>query len=1070
MKRILLAWIVLTTVSVSAVWAQKTVTGTVTARDDGSPVPGVNVIVKGSTIGTVTDIEGRYQISVPDNSTVLVYSFIGLATEEVTVGTQTVIDMVMTADIRQLTEVVVTAIGLESDKASLGYSIQAVNADEIVNARETNIVNALNSKAAGVMVVSASGSPGASALIRIRGASSISRSNQPLFIVDGMPIDNSGGINAIDGVDNSNRAIDLNPNDIASLTVLKGPAATALYGIRAANGAIIVTTKRGGKGMKVEFSGAYTANQVNKLPEMQTSYAQGRPVNGVPTWRGPDTGEGFSWGPAIADLEFDGSEYDFDKNGRLVPKGTGNGQSAIGYDNYDNFFVTGSTYDANIAVSGGNEDANYYFSAGSLYQTGVVPKADFSRYTFLSKVSTKLTKSLEAGMQLNYVNSGGNRIQRGSNISGVMLGLVRNTPTFDIANGYTNGRDAANDPTTYMLPNGRQRSYRAGIYDSPLWTVNKNPFRDEVNRVIGNVNLRWDILPWLTASWKVGLDYYNNRYKSAIDINSAAVPTGRLEQESANNRDINSDFLLLINKDLGEKFNLSAVLGHNFFSTRYVSYYAVGNGFGAPGFYHISNTTTVQANEFVAEKDIFGVFGELKLAYDNFLFLNASARNDWSSALPKENNSFFYPAISLGWAFTEMLQMQSNPILSYGKLRASWGQVGNDAPLYATANYFGGATNTGDGFIDGITFPAFGVNAFERNFGLGNQNLEAELTTTIELGAEFQFLRGRLGFDVTWYSAETDGQVVAVDIAPSTGFGSAVSNIGLISNKGWEVMFNAVPVRAGDFTWDMNINFTAYENIAEKLDPNLGEGGIALEGFVSATSRVIEGQPYGVIFGDAYRKTEDGRLIIGADGWPLADTQQRILGDPNPDWFAGWRNTFSWKGLTLSALLDFRTGGDMWNGTFSVMNYWGTTQETAEQRNIRGFVFDGVVQVGQDEAGNPIFEQNATPVDFANPANGVGGTKWTRYGFGFTNDNVEDASWVRLRDVTLSYSLPGRLLDNSPITALDISLTGRNLWLKTKYKGIDPEANLTGSSNGFGLEYFGMPNTKSYGVALKVTF
>jgi TonB-dependent SusC/RagA subfamily outer membrane receptor len=325
MKRILLAWFVLTTVSVSAVWAQKTVTGTVTARDDGSPVPGVNVIVKGSTIGTVTDIEGRYQISVPDNSTVLVYSFIGLATEEVTVGTQTVIDMVMTADIRQLTEVVVTAIGLESDKASLGYSIQAVNADEIVNARETNIVNALNSKAAGVMVVSASGSPGASALIRIRGASSISRSNQPLFIVDGMPIDNSGGINAIDGVDNSNRAIDLNPNDIASLTVLKGPAATALYGIRAANGAIIVTTKRGGKGMKVEFSGAYTANQVNKLPEMQTSYAQGRPVNGVPTWRGPDTTEGFSWGPAIADLEFDGSEYDFDKNGRLVPKGTGNG-------------------------------------------------------------------------------------------------------------------------------------------------------------------------------------------------------------------------------------------------------------------------------------------------------------------------------------------------------------------------------------------------------------------------------------------------------------------------------------------------------------------------------------------------------------------------------------------------------------------------------------------------------------------------------------------------------------------------------------------------------------------------
>lgn len=1068
MKRILLLCFVLGMVFSTAL-AQRVVTGSVTAEDDGSPVPGVNVIVKGTAIGTVTDIEGRYQVSVPDNNSVLVFSFIGLATEEVTVGTQTVIDMVMTADIRQLTEVVITALGIEKDRASLGYSVQSVNADELVNSRETNIVNALNSKAAGVMVVSASGSPGASAMIRIRGASSISRTNQPLFVVDGMPIDNSGGLNDVDGVDNSNRAIDINPNDIASLTVLKGPAATALYGIRAANGAIIVTTKRGGKGMKVEFSGAYTANQVNKLPEMQRSYAQGRPVNGVPTWRGPDTFEGFSWGPAIADLEFDGSDYDFDKNGRLVPKGTGNGKPAIGYDVPGAFFVTGSTYDANIAVSGGNEDANYYISAGSLYQTGVVPQADFSRYTFLSKLSTKVTKDVEVGMQLNYVNSGGNRIQRGSNISGVMLGLVRNTPTFDIGNGLT-GRDAANEPSTYQLPDGTQRSYRAGIYDSPFWTVNKNPFRDEVNRVIGNVNLRWDILPWLTASWKLGLDYYNNRFKYAIDINSAATPTGRMEQQSANNRDINSDFLLLINKDLSEKFNLNAVLGHNFFSTRYVAYNTTGDQFGAPGFYHISNATTILANEFVGEKDIYGVFADVKLGYDNFLFLNVSARNDWSSALPKENNSFFYPAVSLGWAFTEMLDMHTNPILSYGKLRASWGQVGNDAPIYATANYFGGATNTGDGFIDGITFPAFGVNAFERNFGLGNQNLTAELTTTIELGAEMQLLRGRLGFDVTWYKSETDGQVVDVDIAPSTGFGSAISNIGLISNKGWEILFNAVPVRAGAFTWDMNINFTAYENIAERLDPNLGEGGIALAGFVSATSRVIEGQPYGVIFGDAYQRTDDGRLIIGNDGWPLASPQQRILGDPNPEWFAGWRNTFSYKGLALSALLDIRQGGFMWNGTHSVMNYFGTTQETADQRNIRGFVFDGVVQTGTSGDGQPIFEQNTTPVDFANPAAGVGGTKWTRFGFGFTEDAIEDASWVRLRDITLTYSLPSRMLQNSPLSSVDISFTGRNLWLNTKYKGIDPEANLTGASNGFGLEYFGMPNTKSYGMAFKVTF
>ena len=315
------------------VMAQKIVTGSVTAEEDGTPIPGVNVLVKGTAVGTVTDIDGNYQISVPDERGVLVFSFIGLATEEVVIGAQSVIDMVMTADIKQLTEIVVTAVGIESSKAALGYSIQSVESDEIVNARETNLINSLNSKVAGVQVVSASGSPGASALIRIRGNTSISRSNQPLFVVDGVPIDNSAMGNGVDGVDNSNRAIDLNPHDVASLTVLKGPAATALYGIRAANGAIIITTKKGSKGVKVDFSSAYTANQVNRLPERQTTYAQGRPIGGVPTWRGPDTGEGFSWGPAISELEFDGSEYDYDMNGRLVARGSGNGMPAMAFDN-----------------------------------------------------------------------------------------------------------------------------------------------------------------------------------------------------------------------------------------------------------------------------------------------------------------------------------------------------------------------------------------------------------------------------------------------------------------------------------------------------------------------------------------------------------------------------------------------------------------------------------------------------------------------------------------------------------------------------------------------------------------
>jgi len=1052
---------------VTSSWAQKTVTGTVASEDDGTPVPGVNVIVKGTTIGTVTDIDGQYMINVPGEDAILIFSFIGLATEEVKVGNQTVIEMVMTADIHQLTEVIVTAVGIEADKAALGYSIQSVNSEDLVNARETNIVNALNGKVAGVLVTSASGSPGASAMIRIRGNKSVSGSNQPLFVVDGVPIDNSGGGGAsnayLGGVDHSNRAIDINPGDIASLTVLKGPAATVLYGIRAANGAIIITTKKGNKGFKVDFGMATTVSQVNKLPEQNSMYAQGRPMSGVPTWRGPHTKEGFSWGPKISDLEFDGSEYDYDKNGMLVPKGTGNGNPARAYDNADNFYVKGLTNDATLSVSGGSDDVSYYLSAGSLSQTGIVPNANFKRKTFLAKVSGKLLSNLEVGMQANYINSGGDRIQRGSNISGVMLGLMRNTPTFDAANGYTDGRDAVADPSTYMLPDGSQRSYRAGVYDSPFWTAAKNPYNDDVNRLIGNAFIKWDIKPWLTASYKLGIDYYHRRVISAMGIGSADNMPGQVFQYDFDNRDLNSDFLLIFNKDFG-KVGVNAVVGHNWFSGYGNSRSATGNTLGAPDFYHISNATDIQATEGISRKEIYGVYADIKLSWDNWLFLNLSGRNDWSSSLPKDNNSFFYPAVSVGWSITDMLEIQN----TYVKVRASWGQVGNDAPIYATANYYGGAISGGDGFTDGITFPAYGINAFERNFTLGNQALRAELTSTFEVGADVQFFQGRLGFDITYYDSKTENQVLDVDLAPSTGFGAVTSNAGLITNKGWELMLNARIIEMGDFAWDLDVNWTRYRTMVEKLSDNIGEGGITLNGFVSSSARVIEGQPYSVLYGNKYQYTDDNKLIIGSNGWPLADTKQGVIGDPNPDWFAGIRNTFTWKGISLSALLDIRQGGDMWNGTSGVMSYFGMSKETETDRNIKGYVYDGVVNTGT--ADNPVYEENTTPVDFANPALGLGSYKWTRYGFGWTEDNIEDASWVRLRELTITYAFPQTLLQKTPLSYASLSFTGRNLWLSTKYQGIDPEANLTGTSNGFGLEYFGMPNTKSYGVALKVTF
>jgi TonB-linked SusC/RagA family outer membrane protein len=1089
MKRFLLLSVVICSFLVTGVMAQeKTISGRVVAEENGTPIPGVNVILKGTTIGTVSDIDGNYKLNVPAEGGILVYSFIGLATEEVRIGNQSVIDMVMTADIKQLSEVVVTAIGLESEKAALGFSIQTVGAEEVQASGETNIVSALNQKAAGVYVYQNAGTPGASASIRIRGNTSVNLSNTPLFVVDGVPIDNSDVGNGTGGANQSNRAIDINPNDIASMTVLKGPAATVLYGIRASSGAIIITTKKGSVGKpKVTFSSSYAASQVNKLVEKQYDYAQGRPVGGVPTWRGPDTNDGFSWGPKISDLEFatdpghpnaPGSggfdsegNYKYDDNGFLVPVGSGNGQPANAYRNNDNFFVTGNTFDNNLSVSGGTSEIKYYLSAGYLNQTGVVPLSKWERVSLLAKISADIADNFEIGAQANYINSGGYRPQQGSNVNGVMLGLMRNSATFDAARGYTNGRDAANDINTYEFPDGTQRSYRPNSYDSPFWTVNNNPYNDNVNRLIGNINFNWRVLPWMSITYKLGIDTYHDRRINGYNINSNGdFSAGMVYQQDISNTDLNSDLLFLFNHDFSEKLGLNATLGWNFFDTRYHRRWSQGDQMSVPKFYHISNTASVQAGEVIGEKQISGVFADVKLSWDNYLFLNASVRNDWSSALPEDNNSYLYPAVSLGWTFTENLGLSTSTIFSYGKLRASWGQVGNDAPIYSTTTPFTQANMTGDGFINGVNFPAFNVNSFELSNSLGNPDLEAELTTTIEFGAEFQFFQGRLGFDVTWYDSYTDGQVINIDVAPSTGFNGLLGNAGKVSNTGWEVMFNATPIVAGDFTWDMNINFTAYETMVDELDPSIGEGGISLAGFTSTTSRVIAGQPYGIIYGNRYQRVEgganDGRLIIGADGWPIAAPDQGILGDPNPDWLAGWRNTFTWKGITLSGLLDFRQGGKMWNGTAGVMNYFGVTEETGTDRNVQGYIFDGVVNVGTTE--DPVYEQNNTPVDFADPAFGVGGTKWTRYGFGWSENEIEDASWVRLRDVTLAYDFPKSLFKSN--IDLRISVSGRNLWLLTNYTGIDPETNLTGNSNGFGLDYFNMPNTKSYHANLTLTF
>lgn len=1041
--------------------AQRTVSGTIT-DNTGLPLIGANISVDGTSVGAITDFDGNFSIEVPEGSTVLIFSYTGFTSREITLGESNTL-MIELSEGVALSEIVVTASGLEANKRQIGYSVQNVDAQEILDAQETNLVNALNSKVAGVQVTSSAGSPGASSSIKIRGSVSVNKSNQPLFVVDGVPIDNSiGGTgNGVGGVDQSNRAIDLNPNDIGSMTVLKGASATALYGVRAANGAIIITTKKGKVGKPVvNISTTYGVDEVNKLPDLQSTYAQGRFSNGVAEYRGPETAEGDTWGPLISDLEYDGdTEYFFSTKGKLVAKGDGNGVPAEAFNPYD-FFVKGNTVDLNASIAGGTENLRYYISGGRLNQTGIVPNSDFTRTSFRTNLESKFTDKLTASISANFVKSGGSRMQRGSNINGVMLGLLRNTPTFDTGNGLK-GQEAADNPATYLNSDGSQRSYRWGVYDSPYWVVNKNPNNDDVNRIIGYAGLKYDINEWLFASYKLGIDRYSERTLGAFDINLGGFGgnAGSVIQTFAGNTDLNSDLILGMNRQVTDVLRVSGLVGYNMYDTYYTQQVTTGTTLATPDFYHISNASNLTSLENINRKRIHGVYTTVDLGYNDWAFLNLTGRNDWSSALPADNNTYQSYSASLGLAITEVLDM-SKDIIDYGKIRLSYGVIGNDAPIYATTNTFLQGFSGGDGFITGITFPAFGTNAFERSTQLASETLKPEKARTYEIGGEVKFFRGRLGLDVTYYNTRSEDIIIAVQLSGATGYTNAVRNSGVINNTGWEVVLDANPISRGDFNWDVGINFTTSDNIVETLAEGVED--IVLAGFVSTSADLVPGLPYSTIFGNGFQRDENDNVLIDANGWPLQDPTKKALGDPNPDFTIGLRNKVSYKNFSVSALLDIREGGDMWCGTCGILNYFGTSQLSADERNDV-IVFDGVLADGTP---------NTIPVAIAqSPAASEGEFYRRRYGFGgITEMNIHDTSWLRLREVTLKYSLPSSLLGEGFVHGVDISLSGRNLWLSTDYPGIDPETNLSGASNGYGLDYFNMPNSKGFSATVGLTF
>lgn len=1079
--------VVFLSTTITALSQERVVSGKVT-DENGNALSGVTVMVKGTAIGTFTKTDGTFSIKVPVRAKTLVFRRVGMKTKEIGLEGKDFFNVSLEEDKLLTEEVVVTAIGLEREKKSIGYALEEVGGKLISESRTTNIVNSITGKVAGVRVVNSAGVPGSSAYIQIRGQNSFLGGNQPLFVVDGIPIDNSmsysdnpdnGSNNLLYGVAYSNRAIDLNPDDIASVTVLKGAAATALYGIRAANGAIIITTKKGqattAEKINVSFSATTSIDEVNKLPGYQTTYSQGAGGNFVQ----PGTNQSRSWGAKIDTLYWDTQTTNkFNKYGNIVTKyfvDSVNNPSRFKkiepYNNLANFFVPGMTNTQNLSLAGGTEFGSFFLSLSNSKSTGVVPLTSFNRQSIRFNGEARISSKLKASGNISYTTSGGQRAQQGSNTSGVMLGLLRTPPTFDNSNGY--GTNAIDHPDAYMFPDGTQRTYRGGGgYDNPFWTVVRNPFFDDVDRFIGNFQLNYYFNPNIDLMYRLGADIYFDKRRQEFAINSRTAPPGKIFLHELYNNDLTSDLILTFNYNITDDLVGKFILGNNLYQSVGSSLYTQGDGLIVPNFYHISNTTSQIVRQSRGTLRRLGFYGDLTLDFQEWLYFNGTLRNDMSTTLPKDNNSFWYGQGSLSAVFTTLFKdVFEGSWLNFGKIRFNYAIVGKDAPMYATSTPYIQAAYA-DGWTNGISFPFAGSVGFVTGDVLGNDKLRPEQTTSWEIGFNLAFLDNLFSLDLTYYNSVSKDQIFSVPIARSTGYYFTVLNAGKISNKGWEAVLNITPINTADWRWDINLNFSTNKNMVDELYKGIDN--IFLGGFEGSSIRIVAGKPYGTIFGFGWLRDANGNVVINDDpnsdeyGFPILDTkEEKAFGSANPDWLLGFRNSVSWKGLTLSFLIDIKKGGKMWNGTRGALYFFGTHKDT-ENRGYKK-TFTGV-KGHLDTDGNLVTSGAKNDIEV------TVGEGWLSLGNGNgffgsnTEDFIEDAGWVRLRELSVSYMLPKSIVEYTPFSNIILTFTGRNLWLSTKYTGVDPETNLMGAYSAQGLDYFNMPGTRSYNFTISVDF
>ena len=1055
-----------------------TVRGIVTTEEDGEPVIGASVIVKGTALGTVTDVNGRFELSgLSPSATRLLISYISLMAKEVAIAPQ--VSVTLKSDTHLLDEVVVTALGISREKKALGYTAQEVKQDALVQGKDNNLLNSLSGKIAGVRITNTQGDVGSSRIV-IRGETSIAGENQPLFIVDGIPVDNSQLNARSSGRDFKNAIADLNPEDIKTLTVLKGPNAAALYGARAAHGAIVITTKGGDKrqkGIGITLHSSTQVSFVATLPEFQNLFGQGAGgrfsyVDGKGA--GVNDGVDESWGPRL-DIgllipQFD-SPLDADGNRVATPW-------VSHPNNVRDYFRMGISTNNGISVARG--DDKYQFRVGYNYekQVSIVPDAGTNKTNISLNTDYHLAKWIVVGATANYI--------------------VYTAPSLPGSATPSGSNVRSNSPMLQFLWFGRQvdtnslkadytRNWNSSYYDNPFWSASYNTQSQERHRLIGDLHAEFRLTDGLHVRFRTSTDWYNDRRKSKVKWGSAGAgsPYGSYAEDAYTVKENNTEVLATYIKQLNKNWGIDALLGFNVRNKQYENNYQAAPRLAVADLYTLTNSRDplTSSNDFYRLRQ-YGLYGSIQLDYRRWAFLNITGRNDWSSTLPVDNNSYFYPSVTASVLLSEAFGWRSKAV-NYLKIRGGWSQVGADANPYQLATVFTSET-------------AFNGNPLQSSSTIGmNSNLKPENTSSIEAGFEAAFWDNRLYLDFTYYKTDSRNQILKLATTAASGYTSQVRNAGHIRNRGYEIQLGAVPIQTSKgFRWNLDLNYGANSSKVVKLDD---EGLITSYQLYSSGIQILAsvGEAYGTLFGTSYVRDANGNVVVDANGLPKISTTNKTLGKFTPDWTGGISNTFSYRSLSLSFLIDASVGGSIFSNTNKTGKYTGVLANTLSGRdaehgglwyytaamgnNVRlpespsysvssdGLYYaqvngqstrvyqDGIMVEGVTESGSKNEEV-------------VSAEKYYHRIYSIAEANVYDASYVKLREVALSYRLPRLWTQKLHLQEASVTLTGRNLW--TIYKSvpnIDPESALT-TGNAQGVEAYSLPTTRSFGVNLSVKF